>query len=203
MEKCIVVGLTGQTGSGKTTVSRLFTENGFAVINCDEVAKNVTVGASSCCKALAKIFPECFDGALTLDRKALGKIVFNDSEKLRQLNETVFPFIIAEIEAEISSLKHSGEKYILLDAPTLFEAGADRMCDFIVSCVAEENTRLERIIKRDLITKELAVSRMSSQHSEEFFRENSDWVIENNGSAHCTAQITNEIILKIKGAVNG
>ncbi len=178
----IVVGLTGQTGSGKTTVCETFFKEGFAVIDCDKVARAVTVDSSECCKELSLHFPACFDEKLHLDRRALGKAVFKDKEKLEQLNGIIFPYINREIEARIVALAENGAGLILLDAPTLFEAGADRFCDVIVACTADKELRLERIMRRDGLDRLTASERIDSQLSEEFFRSRADYIIENNGT---------------------
>ena len=85
----IVTGLTGQTGSGKTTVCRIFLQNGFAVIDCDSTAREVTSTGSECCRRLSEIFPDCFDEKCTLDRKKLGTLVFSDKKKLVKLNNII------------------------------------------------------------------------------------------------------------------
>ena len=88
-----IIGLTGQSGAGKTTVSKYFRQKGFAVIDCDIVARNVTRQGSCCNKELAEIFPQCFDESLSLDRQALAKIVFSNKDKLNQLNNIILPLI--------------------------------------------------------------------------------------------------------------
>lgn len=182
MKDHIVIGLTGQTGSGKSTVCNAFMEGGFEIINCDLVARAVTTDGSDCCQILSRQFPECFDDDLHLDRKALGEIVFNDKAQLEALNSLIFPFINSEIDKRIINACRSGKRLILLDAPTLFEAGADKLCQFIISCVADRELRLQRIMTRDGLEPQQAESRIESQHTEEFFRRSSDMIIENNGS---------------------
>ena len=188
--KKTVVGLTGQSGAGKTTISDAFRENGFEIINCDIVAREVTNADSECCKELAKLFPSCFDENYSLDRQKLGEIVFSDKNKLQMLNDTIYPFINKLIDEKIN-------------ATTLFEAGADKLCSVIVSVVADFGIRLERITKRDGISAELAKKRFSSQHTMEFFKAHSDFVIENNGSVNDTFQKTCEVIETIKERYNG
>lgn len=198
--KKTVAGLTGQSGAGKTTVSDAFKENDFEIINCDIVAREVTNVGSECCKELAKLFPSCFDENYALNRRKLGEIVFSDKNKLQMLNDTIYPFINKLIDEKIISAQSN---FILLDAPTLFEAGADKLCSVIVSVVADYNVRLERITKRDGISAELAKKRFSSQHTVEFFKAHSDFVIENNGSVNDTYQKTCKVIEKIKERYNG
>lgn len=198
--KKTVAGLTGQSGAGKTTVSDAFRENGFEIINCDLVAREVTNVGSKCCKELAKLFPSCFDENYALNRRKLGEIVFSDKNKLQKLNDTIYPFINKLIDEKIISAQSN---FILLDAPTLFEAGADKLCSVIVSVVADYDIRLERITKRDGISAELAKKRFSSQHTVEFFKAHSDFVIENNGSVNDTYQKTCKVINTIKERYNG
>lgn len=191
----VIVGLTGQSGAGKTTVSKAFEQQGFDIINCDIIAREVTLSGSDCCKQLAKLFPHCFDENLTLDRRKMAETVFSDKQKLDMLNSNIYPFINQSIKERIAASKSS---FILLDAPTLFEAGADKLCDTIVSVVADHNTRLARIVERDNIPKELAQKRFASQHTTEFFKERCEYVIENNGRFDETADKTRSVINNIK-----
>lgn len=101
--KKTVVGLTGQSGAGKTTISDAFRENGFEIINCDIVAREVTQAGNECCKELAKLFPSCFDENYSLDRQKLGEIVFSDKNKLQMLNDTIYPFINKLIDEKINA----------------------------------------------------------------------------------------------------
>ena len=198
----IIIGLTGQSGAGKTTVSKVFSENGFGVINCDDVARNCTSAGSECNKALAKVFPSCFDDKFSLDRKAISEIIFSNKQMLKSFDEIVYPFIIKRIKIIINKLS---EKYdvILLDAPTLFESGADKLCDIKVAVIASHKNRLSRITKRDNISSELASKRLKSQFTEQFFKENCDYLIENNGTKIEARKDTLSIIKLIKERING
>lgn len=131
-----VIGLTGQSGAGKTTVSHIFEENGFAVINCDEIARICTQMGSECNKKLAQVFPECFDEKLSLDRKAISKIIFSDKKMLEKFDNIVYPFITQLIKEKINELS-AVSQYILLDAPTLFESGTDKLCSVKTAVVAD------------------------------------------------------------------
>lgn len=172
-----VIGLTGQTGAGKSAVREILEKMGIECIDCDRVAREVTAVGSPALDALCEVFSnDILTPEKSLDRKKLGSIVFSDKEKLELLNKTIFPFIIADIKRKISEC--DGD--VVLDAPTLFESGCDKLCDTTVAVVADRDVRLERIIARDGITKEDAENRINSQLSENFFRENCDAIIENN-----------------------
>lgn len=195
----LVIGLTGQTGAGKSTVSKIFAENGFAVINADLISRKVVEKGEKCLDELTEIFSPCIlndDG--TLNRKVLGGIVFTDKTKLEMLNSIIYPYITSEILEEIKNYSESGYKLILLDAPTLFESHADDFCEIIISVIADEEIREKRIIKRDGLTQKQAQDRMNSQHDADFFAANSDFVIENNDAIDTVNGISKEVSDKIK-----
>ncbi|MDE6798511.1 MAG: dephospho-CoA kinase, partial [Ruminococcus sp.] len=113
-----------------------------------------------------------------------------------------YPYIIKEISDNIDSLVSQDNKFILLDAPTLFESNADKFCDVIVSVLAQPEIRKKRIIARDNLTPEQAQNRMNSQHNDEFFIENSDYIINNNGSPDELGRKIIEIAGKIQGLLS-
>lgn len=195
----LVVGLTGQTGAGKSTVSKVFAENGFAIINADLISRKVVEKGTKCLDELTEVFSDIIlneDG--TLNRKMLGNIVFSDKTKLEMLNSIIYPYITSEILEEIKNYSGSGQKLVLLDAPTLFESHSDDFCEIIISVLADEETRELRIIQRDGLTKKQAQDRMNSQHDADFFASNSDFVIENNDTIETVTGISKEVSDKIK-----
>ncbi|HRR75309.1 MAG: dephospho-CoA kinase [Ruminococcus sp.] len=194
-----VVGLTGQTGAGKTTISKIFSENGFTIIDADKVARKVVEKGSNCLYEIEELFGrEILNDDETLDRKALAAIVFTDKAKLETLNTIMHPYITKEILSMIKENSNNGVRLILLDAPTLFESHADDFCEIIISVLADENVREQRIIARDGITHEQARQRMDSQYSDEFFMSHSDYIIRNDGDIETVTKISREVSDKIK-----
>lgn len=199
MNKAIVIGMTGPTGSGKSTVGELLREKGFEIIDADKVARQVTEKGSPTLLELCSVFGDDIlleDGAL--DRAALAKKAFADKESLDKLNSITHPAIISLINQEIAQLKASGEIKIILDAPQLFEAGADKLCDFVLSVLADKSTRLDRIMSRDGITEEQALSRINAQKSDDFFAENSDFIIYNDTDVDALAPQVEFLIQKLE-----
>ncbi len=178
----MTAGLTGQTGAGKTLISEEFERCGFKVLNCDILARRVLEPQTECFFKIKELFPQFFEND-KFNRKKAAELLFNDRELLKRYNAAIFPYINALIEGEIERLEKSGAEFILLDAPTLFEAGADKLCDVTIAAAADESIRIERIIRRDGISERAARDRAKNQHSEEFFRAHADIVIENNGEA--------------------
>ncbi len=174
-----IVGLSGQSGSGKTTVLSVFLEKGCAVCDCDVVSREVMAEGSECSKEIVSVFGDSILSENRIDRKKLGEIVFSDKEKLEKLTEISHRYIKKRIFEMIESAKNSGESVFVIDAPLLFESGLDKICDLTVALTAPEKSRIERIVKRDNISIELAKKRIASQLSEEKLKELSDCVIVN------------------------
>lgn len=199
LDEVLVVGLTGQTGAGKSTVSKVFSENGFSVINADYISRIVVEKGKKCLDEISEFFgKEILNSDGTLNRKALGNIVFTDKAKLEMLNTIMYPYITSEILCEIKEHSAKGSKLILLDAPTLFESHSDDFCEIIISVLANPEIRERRIISRDGLTRKQAEDRMKSQLDAEFFASHSDYVIENNDSVDAVNSISKEVSDKIK-----
>lgn len=174
----MIIGLTGQSGAGKSTVCKVFAESGFSIIDCDDIARKTANN-----RRFLDEIPRRFTGELlnpdgTLNRTATAKLIFTDEEKRGLYQRIIFPYIVNGI---IRGIK-SSRGFVLLDAPTLFEAKLEMVCDKIVSVTSDTDKCVERIIKRDKITPEQARERLSSQHGAEFFKERCDFNIENNGT---------------------
>ena len=203
LEGVMVVGLTGQTGSGKNNVCDVFSSNGFSVINADMIARKVVEKGKPCLEDIRDFFGSdviSIDG--TLDRKKLASMVFTDKSQLEILNSITYPYITSEILRTIKRFSSEGRKLILLDAPTLFESRADDFCELIISVISRDDLRKARIMERDGITEEEAVNRMNSQLEEEFFRNNSDFIIKNNSDALNLYYVAKEVSDKIKDYYN-
>ena len=183
-----VLGLTGPSGSGKSTVCTLLRQGEMGsflrFIDADQVSRQVVEPGLPCLRRLTQVFGEEIllpDGHL--DRRKLGGMVFGDPEKVELLNQTTLPFIVEEIRQQIKAYAlEDGVRGIILDAPTLFESGADKMCSQVASVLAPRELRLERICQRDGISPEAAEKRLNSQHSDDFYRRRSRFVLTNGDS---------------------
>lgn len=192
-ENTVIIGLTGMSGAGKTTACEAFRECGFAVINCDLTARTVTERGRPALREIALRFGDCLLPDGELDRRKLGSVVFSSETERLALNKIIYPYIAYEIILEIISYIERGERYILLDAPTLFESGIDGICDKVVSITADMETCVSRITARDGLTPEQARQRLSSQFSEEIYQSRSDHCLKNNGTAEELRKRVSEI----------
>ncbi|MCI8332144.1 MAG: dephospho-CoA kinase [Clostridiales bacterium] len=192
-----IMGLTGGIGAGKSYAAALFVQRGFALIDADEVSRKIYQKGGKCYFEVIECFGRAIlDNEENIDRKALAAIVFQDQEQLDKLNQIAHRHIMILIQKQVDALREKGNRYILLDAPQLFEAGADRMCDFVVSVIAPEALRLERVIRRDGVKAEQAMARMRMQYDDAFFTAHSDYVIYND-EKHDLAEQINKICSEV------
>ena len=196
----LVIGLTGPTGAGKGTVAKLFASFGVQIIDADAVYHALLVPPSPCLDELtARFGSSILNPDKTLNRPALGAIVFADQGALADLNAITHRYVMEQIRAELAHMRRAQVKVALLDAPQLFEAGADRDCDVVVSVLADEERRLSRITQRDGISPEAARKRMAAQLPDEFFRRNASYIIENNQSPEHLTDAVHAILSEIGG----
>ena len=194
-----VVGLTGPTGSGKTTVSEVFARNGFYVINCDKISRDVSENSKACKDELVHEFSDVIlneDGSL--NRQKLSDIVFGDGMKRACLEGVIYPYILAKIIDEIKDAVRKKERFVLLDAPTLFQSNANDFCDIIVTVIADEQKRYENIMQRDGLTIKRAQLRMAAQLKDEYYTSKSDIVIQNDKDLEKLMKASEEIAKMIK-----
>lgn len=172
------VGLTGMSGAGKSYVSAYLCDNGFYIINADEIYHELVSCESACIRELESVFGSAIINTdRSLNRAELAKIVFSDRKKLGILNTVTHKYVLNEMRLRIAG--NSG--ICIADVPQLFESGFDSECDITVAVVAERDVCLSRIIERDGLTREQAEKRLNNQHDAEFFKSHCDIIIENNG----------------------
>ena len=182
----MVIGITGGIGSGKSTAAEYLLDQGFVSIDADQIGRDLTAEG----QPLLEIIEEQFGcvshegttgNGLVLDRKALAKLVFRDSDINEQYDELVQGEIIAVIDAEIERLSKTDARGILIDAPLLFEANINDRCDVVILITADMDERIDRVSERDDADEEEIRDRISNQMSDEAKAEFSDFVVDNSG----------------------
>lgn len=191
-----VIGLTGPTGAGKTDACGVAKELGFFVINCDIVARKATED-KECLSALCTAFgDDILNSDNTLNRAALAKKAFSNKENTELLNKTIFPFINKLIKLEIENSK---ENKILLDAPTLYEADADRLCSAVCVILSDKELRKKRIMLRDGISDDAAELRMSAGKSDEYYKAKTQNIIYNDSDIETLKDNFKNLLTKLTG----
>lgn len=179
----MVVGITGPTGAGKSIVCHLLEGwERISIIDCDQVSRQVVRRGEHCLLDLAVEFSSAIiDKEGELNRRKLAAIVFNDRGKLRRMEQIIYPYIIARLVQGINQREKAGDRAVFLDAPTLYQSGADILCQRVVAVLAPPAGRLARIMERDGLTMEEAKARMTSQPGDAFFEKRADHIIRNIG----------------------
>ena len=178
----LVVGLTGNIGCGKSSLSDIFRAEGIKIIDADIIARQIYEDE----KLLSKVY-ETFGNDIknedgSLNRKALGRIVFSDDEKLIQLNKLTHPVIRQKVSDEIEEYKSQNEEIVILDAALLVESDYLNFIDKLLVVTCKENIQIERIIARDNCSIEEALGRIKSQMRQENKVKYADYVIDNSAT---------------------
>lgn len=171
-----IIGLTGGIGSGKTTVARYFSELGIPVYIADDEARKLTELPETLAQIRNKIGNEVFDED-SLVREKLAAVVFNDPEKLRQLNAIIHPLVKQHFDNWIKD--HSNAPFVIKETAILFESGSYLDCDLIITVTAPFELRIARVLKRDKTTREKILNRMNNQWTDDKRISKSDYTIEN------------------------
>jgi len=180
VDRALRVGLTGGIGAGKSTVAALLEAHGAVVTSADEISRDVVSLGSD---GLAAVVAEFGDGVLTsdgtLDRRALGSLVFADDLSRARLEEILLPLIAAEAWARMEMVPAG--RVAVYDVPLLVEGQMQDLFDLVVVVEADLELRLKRLAERGM-GREEALARMSSQATDDERRAVADIVLSNSGS---------------------
>ena len=179
-DRALRVGLTGGIGAGKSTVAALLEERGAAVTSADEVSRDVVSPGSAGLAAVVAEFGEdilASDGSL--DRSALGRVVFSDDLRRARLEEILLPLIAAEAWARMETVPAG--QVAVYDVPLLVEGQMQDLFDLVIVVEAQLEVRLERLAARGM-TRDEALARIAVQATDEERRAVADVVVSNSGA---------------------
>lgn len=172
----VVLGITGGTGAGKTSALRAIEALGGQVIDCDAAYHEMLAENEELRNAINEKFPGVFHSDGSLNRRKLGEEVFARKDRMEQLNEIVFRFLVPEIERRVEALP---DGLYAIDAVNLLESGLDHLCDQTIAVTAPLELRVRRIMARDGITEQYARLRISAQKADEYYRSKCDCELTN------------------------
>ncbi|SMO44217.1 dephospho-CoA kinase [Saccharicrinis carchari] len=171
----ITVGVTGGIGSGKTTVCNIFGVLGVPVYNADTEARHLTNTHPEIVKKVSLLFGKDIYNNGQLNRNKVGALVFSNKELLQQLNAVIHPLVAAHFKVWLS--KHRYCSYVIKEAAILFESGAYRQVDKVVTVTAPQGVRIKRVMRRDGISEKMVLDRMKNQMEEKEKVNKSDYII--------------------------
>ena len=167
------IGITGGIGSGKSYVCRLLERRGIEVYDCDAAAKRLIRSSSRLRRQLHELIG-------SLEKADISRFLLASEDNQRAVNAIVHPAVFDDFE-------QSGMQW--MESAILYESGADKLVDRVVVVTAPEEVRIERIMKRDGITREKALQWIARQWPQELVRERADVEIVNDGKAELAPQI--------------
>ncbi|HEU4685169.1 MAG TPA: dephospho-CoA kinase [Nitrospira sp.] len=161
----ILVGLTGGVASGKTTIGKMFQRCGAVLIDADKLSREVVEPGKPAWRDIVKHFGKAVlnpDG--TLNRAALGRIVFRDRAKRRRLERIIHPRVARRQASLVKAAARNNHRAVVVyEVPLLFEAGIDQRVDHIIVVTGDRATQLSRLMRRNRLTKSEALRRIRSQ----------------------------------------
>jgi len=176
-----VIGLTGGIGSGKSTVSAYLKEQGFFILDADQIAHDITKKGSPVLTRIADAFgADMLDADGNLQRKKLAAVAFSTQENKVLLESLTTAEVVRLIDEQVGQLRKDGEyDIIFIDAPLLFEVGVDRLTDLVWMVSADDDIRIARVMARDQISREDVLQRIANQMDNEEKIRRSQEVIDN------------------------
>ncbi len=183
-----VIAITGGIGSGKSTVSKKFMARGFKVYNTDEKARLLQETDLKLIQQMqALLGDECFS-ANSMDRQMVAQKVFKDKNLLQELSNLVHPAVKLDFSQWL--LEKTTEKIVIMECAVLFEGGFDTLADWVIVVTADEEIRIERVMKRDQLNQEQVLARINNQKPQEELIQKSNYNIDtNSGEEFIDAQI--------------
>lgn len=192
------IGLTGGIACGKSTVSRLLASRGAIVIDADILAREVVEPGAPALAEVVRVFgPDMLNGDGTLNRKQLGKVVFENDAKRKQLEELLHPAIIQLLQERMAEAERlQPDKLVVADVPLLYEAQMEDLFQEVLVVAVDREIQLERLMQRDGLNREEAEQRIDAQMPLEWKKEWADVVIDNSGTPEETERQVEQYLRK-------
>ena len=193
------VGLTGGIGSGKSTVARMLGGAGFAVVDADQVARDIMKPGSPVLEEVAAAFgADLIGDDGVLDRGELARRAFATTEDTQRLNAITHPAIRAESERRFAAAEEAGEQAVIYDMPLLVDLGLNQDMDLTVVVDVDKEERIRRLVDKRGLDEADARARMAQQIDDATRLAAADVVIDNNGPLDALEPQVAALIKKIK-----
>jgi dephospho-CoA kinase len=201
----LVVGLTGGMCTGKSTVASMFAELGCLIIDADQVARKLVEPDAPAWRRIVKVFgKEFLNKDKTLDRKKLGAIIFADAGKRKLLNSILHPLIMKEEERLVKQAASEGNhKIAIVSAALMIEAGTYKRFQKIIVVFCNKEIQIERIMKREKVTRKEALQRWSAQLSSQEKKKYANYAVNTSGPFTETRKQVVQIYEKLRRLAEG
>lgn len=194
-----LVGLTGGIASGKSTVAKILQSLGAAIVNADDLAREVVEPGHEAWKEIVASFgAEILQSDQTLDRQKLRTLIFNQPEARKRLESIIHPRVRALAEERIRQYAAAGYPVVIYEVPLLFEGNLQEWLRPVILVACDVETQTARLQKRDHLTAAEAEKHIAAQMSLKDKRRLADYVIENNGSLEDLERQTRQILEELK-----
>ena len=194
-----LVGLTGGIASGKSTVAKIFQRLGAAIVNADDLAREVVLPGREAWKEIVASFgAEILQTDQNLDRQKLRTLIFNQPEARKRLESIIHPRVRALAEERIRQYSAAGYPVVIYEVPLLFEGKLQEWLRPVILVACNVETQTGRLQQRDHLTRADAEKHIAAQMSLAEKRRLADYVIENNGSLADLERQTREIVEQLK-----
>ena len=191
----MIIGITGSIACGKSLVSNYLQEKGYTIIDADKIG-HMALENDEVKKQLVNKFGKSILKNNEVNRVTLGKLVFENNENLKELNNIIHPQIRKNISEQIQV--HKNEKLVFVDVPLLFEAKFDDLVEKIIVISLDEKIQLERLMNRNSLSKEEALQRIKSQIPVREKEKLGDYVVDNSFTQENTYNQVDRILEKLK-----
>ena len=195
VQRMEVIGLTGGIASGKSTVAQRLRERGVPVIDADQVARDVVEPGEPTLEHVRMTFGDAVilpDGSL--NRKALGAIVFSDPNKLAALNAITHPAIMARVGQRLVELQREGHPWVVYEAALIIENDLSPGLSALIAVICDPETQVSRIQARDGLSEAEARKRLAAQTDNATREAQADGVLRNDGELEGLLKATDDLI---------
>jgi len=194
-----LVGLTGGIASGKSTVAKILQSLGAAIVNADDLAREVVEPGHEAWKEIVAAFgADILQSDQTLDRQKLRTLIFNQPEARKRLESIIHPRVRALAEERIRQYAAAGYPVVIYEVPLLFEGNLQEWLRPVILVACDVETQTARLQNRDHLTAADAEKHIAAQMSLKDKRRLADYVIENNGSLEDLERQTRQILEELK-----
>ena len=192
------VGLTGGIGSGKSTVARMLADEGFPVVDADQIAREFMEPGSPVLAQVAEVFGEdLIDDTGALNRAELAKRAFSSTEQTEKLNALTHPAIRAESNRRFDEAEKAGARAVIYDMPLLVDLGLHHDMDMTVVVDVDVDERVRRLVDKRGLTEADARARIAQQVDDDTRRAAADIVVDNNGPLEALAAQVEKVVRMI------